>query len=104
MSFRRYEILLPIRYNDGSPVEEEKFARTRRELVAMFGALTKQPDTFQGWWMHGGETYEDRNLRFIVDVEATPENRAFFAGLKETLKTRFRQIDIWMISYEIDIH
>ena len=26
MSFRRYEILLPTRYNDGTPVEPEEFA------------------------------------------------------------------------------
>ena len=55
-------------------------------------------------WTHGGETYEDRSLRFVVEVEATPENRAYLTNLKEVLKARFRQIDIWMISYEIDIH
>jgi len=38
-----------------------------------------------------------------VDVEATPENRAFFASFKERIKARFRQIDIWIVSYEIEI-
>ena len=104
MSLRRYEILLPIRYNDGAPVEEEKFAQTRRELVSAFGAFTTQPEPMQGWWTHEGKTYEDRSLRFILDVEATPENRRFLANFKETLKARFRQLDVWMISYEIDIH
>jgi hypothetical protein len=85
-------------------VEEEKFAQTRRELVARFGALTTQPEAFQGWWTHGESTYEDRSLRFIVDIDATAENRAFLKDFKETLKSRFRQIDIWMISHEIDIH
>jgi hypothetical protein len=95
---------LPIRYNDGSPVDEEKFAQTRRELVAQFGALTTQPESFQGWWTHEAQIYEDRSLRLIVDAEATPEMRAFLTNFKEVLKARFRQIDIWMISYEIDIH
>lgn len=104
MSFRRYEILLPTRYNDGAPVEEAKFAETRRELVAQFGAVTTQPEPFQGWWTHEGHIYEDRSLRFIIDAEATPEIRVFLTNLKEVLKARFRQIDIWMISYEIDIH
>jgi hypothetical protein len=31
--FERYEILLPLKYNDGTPVELEKFQATRRELV-----------------------------------------------------------------------
>ena len=33
MPFERYEILLPLKYNDGTPVEPEKFQATRRELV-----------------------------------------------------------------------
>ena len=40
MPFERYEILLPLQYNDGTPVEPEKFQETRRELVRRFGALT----------------------------------------------------------------
>jgi len=31
MSFRRYEILLPTRYNDGTPVEPEKFLLVNTE-------------------------------------------------------------------------
>ena len=72
--------------------------------MARFGALTTEPEPFQGWWTHEGHIHEDRSLRFIVDAEATPENRAFLTNLKEVLKARFRQIDIWMISYQIDIH
>jgi hypothetical protein len=36
-----------------------------------------------------------------VDVEDTPENGEFFVRLKQQLKERFRQIDIWIVSYEI---
>jgi hypothetical protein len=39
----------------------------------------------------------------VVDIEATPENRAFLARFKERLKERFRQIDIWIVSYEIEV-
>jgi len=42
MPFERYEILLPLKYNDGTPVEPEKFQQTRRELVERFGALTME--------------------------------------------------------------
>ena len=37
MPFERYEILLPLNYNDGTPIEPEKFQETRRELVEQFG-------------------------------------------------------------------
>ena len=103
MWFRRYEITLPTRYNDGSPVEPEKYLMTRREIAARFGALTFIPQPIHGEWTHQEIRYEDVNLRIVVDVEDTPENAEFFARLKETLKQRFRQIEIWIVSYEIRI-
>jgi hypothetical protein len=103
MSRRRYEILLPTRYNDCSPVEPERFFETQEELVAAFGALTTSPDLFRGTWMHQGQRLEDEHFRMVVDIEATPENRAFLARFKERLKERFRQIDIWIVSYEIEV-
>jgi hypothetical protein len=103
MSRRRYEILLPTRYNDGGPVEPERFFETQEELVAAFGALTTSPELFRGTWTHEGQRFEDEHFRMVVDIEATPENRAFLARFKERLKERFRQIDIWIVSYEIEV-
>jgi len=103
MSFRRYEITLPTRYNDGTPVEPEKYLITRREIAARFGALTFLPQPIHGEWMHQETRYEDVNLRIVVDVEDTSENAEFFTRLKETLKERFRQIEIWIVSHEIRI-
>jgi hypothetical protein len=39
MPFERYEILLPLNYNDGTPIELEKSQETRRELVEPYGVL-----------------------------------------------------------------
>jgi len=103
MSFRRYEITLPTRYNDGRPVEPEKYLTTRREIAARFGALTFLPQPVHGEWTHQQMRYEDTNLRIVVDVHDTPENTEFFAKLKQTLKQRFQQVDIWIVSYEIRI-
>ena len=68
MSTRRYEILLPTLYNDGTPVEPEKFFKTQEELVAQFGALTTSPERVQGVWVHQGQRFEDQHLRLLVDV------------------------------------
>ena len=103
MSFRRYEITLPTRYNDGREIEPAKFLATRRELSGKFGALTFLPEPIQGEWTHKQLRFEDVNLRIIVDVEDTAENAEFFAKFKETLKQRFEQIEIWIVSYEIRI-
>ena len=103
MSFRRYEILLPIRYNDGRPIEPEKFLTTYEEVVSRFGGVTIQPETLRGIWLHEDQRFEESNVRVVVDVEDSAASAAFFAQWKERLKERFRQIDIWIVSYEIRI-
>ncbi len=103
MSHRRYEIYLPTRHNDGSSVAATAFMATQRELVERFGACSFFPESFHGTWMHQGQTFEDDNVRICVDVEDTPENAAFFRRLKPRLKARFRQLEIWIVSFEIRI-
>jgi len=36
----KYEIYLPLKYNDGTEIEAERFKQIREELIAVFGALT----------------------------------------------------------------
>jgi hypothetical protein len=103
MPFERYEILLPLKYNDGTLVESEKFQQTRRELVQRFGALTMEVQPISGGWIYGGQEHHDDLIRFIVDTEASASNDAFFAELKTVLKDRFRQIDIWITAQPIRI-
>ena len=92
---RRYEILLPLTYNDGQPVAGEAVEETREELILRFGAATLSPNTFRGTWLQSGVRYEDESLCLFVDVEDTTENRQFFVEFKERLKVRFQQLDIW---------
>ena len=51
MSFIRYEITLPTRYNDGTAVEQSKFLITNQELAAQFGAVSFLPETVRGVWI-----------------------------------------------------
>ena len=101
MSSSRFEILLPTRYNDGTAVEEDRIAQTRRDLIAEFGAITWCPERLQGLWSHQGRVFEDSNIKVTIDVEDTPAVQRFFQNYKNTLKERFRQIDIWIVSYEV---
>ena len=103
MSFRRYEIFLPTRYNDGHPIEPEHHGWLGEQLAERFGAYTFEPQPLRGVWTREGMRYEEGNLRVFVDVEDTSENAAFFNELKEALKRRFRQIDLWIVSYEVRI-
>ncbi len=47
MSFRRYEILLPTRYNDGAKVELEKYLLTNNDLARQFGTVSFSPETLR---------------------------------------------------------
>lgn len=101
MLLRRYEILLPLRYNDGSPIEPEKFDETRSALLNQFRGATFDPHPVRGWWTRQGVEYEDALVRIVIDVEDTAEARAFFTRFKEILKERFKQVEIWMTYYQI---
>jgi hypothetical protein len=101
MSLRRYEIILPTRHNDGSPIAEQNHLWVGEQLADRFGAYSLEPQSIHGVWTHQGVRFEENNLRAFVDVEDTLENAEFFVRFKEELKARFRQLDIWIVSYEI---
>ena len=103
MRKRRYEILLPVRFNDGRPVSGELLEETREELVTQFRALQIQPHTVLGLWIYEGARFEDELRRFTVDVEDTPENQQFFVEFKQKLLARFEQLEIYVASYPVDI-
>ena len=99
----RFEILLPLFYNDGRPIEREKFVQTDDELVHLFGAVSTDAVVVRGLWTYQSTLYHDQLLRSRVDVEDCPENWQAMRKLKETLKVRFEQLDIWVTAHRIEI-
>lgn len=99
----RFEILLPLFYNDGRPVEREKFLETDDELVRRFGASSTDTVTIRGQWLYRSTLYEDRLVRVRVDVDDRPENWETMRQVKEVLKARFDQVDIWITAHRIEI-
>lgn len=101
--FRRFELLLPTKFNSGLPVPDDAFADTLTELEQRFGAVSSESQTIAGQWRHEGQLYRDESVRIFVDVPDTEENRQFFVALKEVLKGRFEQLDIWMTTFPLDV-
>ncbi len=102
-SLRRYELLLPRRFNDQQPVPDDLLIETVLELERQFGAVSSETQIIRGLWQHEGQSYRDELARVNVEVPDTPENRQFFQDYKEQLKARFRQIDIWLTTYLIEV-
>ncbi len=102
-AWRRYEILLPLRFNDGQSVPDRVVGDTLLELEDRFGAVTWETQIIRGMWHHEGQVFQDDSVRVVIDVDDIPANREFFRQYKERLKVRFRQIDIWMTTHPIDV-
>ena len=93
---KRYEIYLPINYNDGSRVEAWKFRQVKTELSGMFGGVTASPlaAPFEGTWFHQGSEYRDMIIKFEIITSDDESIEVYFKNYKETLKEMFQQIDI----------
>lgn len=105
MTKRRFEILLPTRYNDGRSIimqEMHHLQLTLHEVVEQFGAMSYSPHSILGVWIHNGRRYDDELFKLTVDVDDTPPNREFFTNLKARLVERFQQQDIYMVSYTLE--
>ena len=102
-AYCRFEILLPLAFNDGQQVPREVLAEIAIEIQRRFGGVSWESQAIEGIWRQGGVEYRDRLNRLFVDAEDTEENRQFFIGFKSRLKSRFQQIDIWLTVHPIEI-
>src|SRR5262245_50365293 len=91
---REYDLYLPLRYNDGSPVEQEKVDALRRHLTERFGGLTFFPQKSEGTWKIGSVTFRDEMVILRVLADDGVPARDFFAALKGQLKADLQQEDI----------
>ena len=101
--YRRYELLLPLRFNDGSPVPEALVDQTVDEIRERFGGISLESQSILGSWKTGSAEHHDENLRLFADVPDTAEHRNYFSELKERLRRRFQQAEIWIVTHPIDV-
>lgn len=101
--WRRYEVLFPLEFNDGRSVPSEWLAEAVFEVVDHFGAVSYETQKVEGHWRHGGVLYRDNLVRLVADVPNLKENREWMKDFKERWRIKFEQIDLWMVSYLIEI-
>ena len=101
---KRYEIYLPLKYNDGKEIEPEKIKQIREGLIEEFGALTVSSLSapYQGTWKYGGVEFIDDIIKIEVITIDDENADDFFKNYKEHLRTLLVQIDI-LITVQ-DIH
>jgi hypothetical protein len=102
-SWRRFEVMLPLRFNDGRDVPTEWLAEAVLEVVDHFGAASYETQKVEGHWRHGGVAYRDDLVRVVVDVPDSPKNRGWMKEFKARWKDRLEQLELWVISYQVDV-
>ena len=83
MKWTRYEILLPLYYNDGRPIEGQKFRQTNLELTERYSGTTADVITAVGTWKYRGTVYEDLLVRLIIDVPSSVDADDFFPNSRK---------------------
>ena len=101
--WRRFEVLLPLRFNDGRDVPGEWIAEAVLEIVEHFGAASYETQKVEGHWRHSGILYRDDLVRIVVDVPDSPRNRQGMKQFKDRWKVRLEQLELWMVSYRIEV-
>lgn len=102
-NWRRYEVLLPLQFNDGREVSPEWLAEAVLEMVEHFGAASYETQKLEGHWRQGGVVYRDNLVRLVVDVPDTAQSREWMKEFKGRWKTRLQQLELWMVSHKIEV-
>ena len=101
--YRRFEVLLPLQFNDGREIPTEWLTEAVLEVVDHFGAANYETQKLEGHCRHGGVIYRDNLVKLVVDVSDSTRNHQWMKQFKARWKTRLEQLDLWMVSYRIEI-
>lgn len=101
--WRRFEVLLPVKFNDGRDVPGNWLAEAVHEVVEQFGPASYETQKLEGQWHRGGVLYRDDLVRFFVDVPDTEASREWMQGFKQRWRVKLEQHELWMVSYSVDV-
>jgi hypothetical protein len=95
--------MLPVKFNDGRPVPRRWIGKAIREITDQFGASSFETQTIEGHWVQEGILYRDKLVRIVIDVPDLQKNRQWMKGFKKRWKGQLEQVELWMVSYRIEI-
>jgi hypothetical protein len=103
---RRYDIFLPLAFNDGRPIPNHLFDAVERRLLAQFGGVTAQQRDFplRGAWQTEAQLYLDQVIVLTV-LDFRPRGSGRFIGdLKRSLLREFDQLEILITESSLRVH
>ena len=99
---KEYDLFIPLYYNDGRPIEPQKFQDLQQQLLDQFGGLTFFPQPNEGLWTMAGVTYRDEIVIYRMITSNEQEARRFLSDLKEWLKEELRQEEILIVERNVE--
>jgi hypothetical protein len=101
--WRRFEVLLPLKFNDGREVPQRLLGDAVLEVVERFGAASFETRKVEGHWRHAGVLYRDELARLVIDIPDLKKNRDWMRKFKQRWKLNLQQVELWMVSYTIEL-
>jgi hypothetical protein len=95
--------MLPLQFNDGSEIPAALPAEAVLDIATYFGGASSQSQGIEGHWFHEGTHYQDNHAKLVVDVPGTAKNRKWMKQFKARWNARLEQLEIWMVSYCIEV-
>ena len=103
---RRYDVYLPLTFNDGRPIPDEHFDTVERRLLAQFRGVTSQQREFplRGVWLGGTQLYLDQVIVMtVLDFRPSGSTR-FIVRLKRELLRAFEQLEILITESSLRVY
>ncbi|HET6575505.1 MAG TPA: hypothetical protein VFG68_18020 [Fimbriiglobus sp.] len=103
---RRYDLYLPLTFNDARAIPVEQFEQVERRLLDRFGGVTSQQRDFpmRGIWQGGTQLYLDQVIVMTVLDFRRQGSARFIAGLKRDLLRQFDQLEILITESTLRVH
>ena len=98
-----YDVYIPLAYNDGTAIEEEKITALKRRLQDRFGGLTFFPQRTEGQWKIGTVSFHDEIVICRILTEEVRRARRYFLHLKKELQEEFQQEQVLIVERKVEV-
>ena len=103
---RRYDLFLPLAYNDGRSIPDDLFDSVEKRLLDRFGGLTSQYRKFplRGIWQGEKRLYLDRVIIMTALDFRVRGSSGFLVELKKYLLREFDQLEVLITETFLRVH
>lgn len=98
-----FDIYVPLKLNDGTPVEPTFFIELQQRLLDFFAGCSFFPQPIHGLWTMEGVTYRDEIVVYRVVTAKTAQARRFLKKLKKELKESLEQEEIFIVERHVGL-